>query len=505
MKTRLTFALPLVLALLTIVSPAIAQGDESARPNASAAQSDTPVNVDTLSAFFKEYWVLKLVRDEGDSVFNRIDTVSRIYEQRLGVLRYLNDPETPERYIAIRPEYYRLFVPFTYYNAPLADYSRLQWEFDGRCPTEETKCGPHREGACRPPKDVDKRPERPLYDDAPFRTYEQAERAVNPVMMAAYVRHPRLVVSTEDEIAQLPAYKDDIEGEHRSKKRELKHELTEDRPTIEEEAEVMVQKPNWWTTSGSGSLQMTQNYISNNWYKGGESTISTLATLQLSANYNDKEKVQWENLLDAKLGFYSTPSDDYHDYLTSSDQIRLYSKLGLQAAKNWYYTISTELTTQFCDGYEADDPELISGFLAPLDWSVSVGMDYKLKKTDYTLSVFLAPLTYALRYVGNSDVDETSFSIDEGKRTSHDLGSEVTLNLAWNITSNISLESRLDYLTSYDWVRVEWESTLNLAINKYLSTKLYVYARFDDSTTPTSGSSYFQLKELLSFGLSYSW
>ena len=35
--------------------------------------------------------------------------------------------------------------------------------------------------------------------------------------------------------------------------------------------DLYVLKPNFWTQTGNGYLQFSQNYISKNWYKGGNS------------------------------------------------------------------------------------------------------------------------------------------------------------------------------------------------------------------------------------------
>ena len=451
-----------------------------------------PVNIKSLTGILGKYFYVRQTPTEKKNVYQN-DTVSYLYDKYISVLDSLNNPDTPERYIEIDPDYYKLFVPATYYKSSIGQLSTIKKDtlMPDKTKTTIQKYLP--------------------VDNSIFTTKERVNKVVDKALLNLYLNNPEAIVFTEDELEKAGVFVDNIESEEDANASNVKNNmidvLTSNSPLeLEQQAEVEVHKPKFWTVAGNGSLQFSQHYLSDNWYKGGVSSVSMIGTVQVSANYNDKEKVQWENLLDAKLGLASTPSDQVHKYLTNTDQLRIFSKLGIQAAKNWYYTISAEFKTQFINGYKSNDPTLISTFMAPADPTVALGMDYKRKTDKYAFSLLLAPLNWTMRYIGSSEIDETTYGLDEGKSVKHNFGSQIQPSITWNITKNITFESRLDYLTSYQWIRVEWENTLNLAVNRFLSTKVYVHARYDDSTVPLNGStSYFQLSELLSFGLSYSW
>lgn len=439
-----------------------------------------------LSDFLSQYCILKL-RPIPGTTETKVDTLSLLYEKNLGVLDYLNDPNTPERYIVSDSKYFRLFLPFTFYYSPMAQISQLTW-----MPSAQ-KSG------------ADTLTQRLLpFDTQPFKSINRTNEVVNRALLAAYVECPKQVILTEDEIMLGPTYEDDIQKEASSKPSVTKL-IKKKHIDISEEAGVIIRKPNWWVTSGNGSVQFSQNSISKNWYKGGESSNAVLINLLLKANYNDRERVEWENLLEIKTNVNSAPSDTCHNFLVTSDQLRLYSKMGIKAVSKWYYTISTEMKTQILNSYGSNSMNLKAAFLAPFDWSTSIGMDYKLEKTKYKLSVFLAPFTHTMRYIGNNKVDETSYGLDEGASVKHDFGSQIQTNFSWTIIPSINLATRLDYLTIYRWVRAEWETNINFILTRFLSAKLYVLARFDDSTKPTVGDNYLQATETLGFGFNYSW
>lgn len=268
---------------------------------------------------------------------------------------------------------------------------------------------------------------------------------------------------------------------------------------------IYVKKPNFWIFAGDYYLQFLQNYVSSNWYKGGESNYSMLGSITMQANYNNKQKVKWDNKLELKLGYQTSRGDSVHKYKTSSDLIRYTSKLGLQATKKWYYTIQMIGQTQFTKGNKSNDTFVYSDFMSPFNLNLSVGMDYTVDWLKHKLkgSAHLAPLALNWKYVGREAL-ATRYGLDEGKHSMTDYGSECTFDLAWQIAENIKWKTRLYGYTTYKRAEVEWENTFTFQFNRYISTNIFVYPRFDDGVARKDDNSYWQFKEYASVGFSYS-
>lgn len=260
----------------------------------------------------------------------------------------------------------------------------------------------------------------------------------------------------------------------------------------------------WWKTANN-TLNVTQNYVSDNWSKGGESNLSLLNIQNLKFGYNDKKTFQFETEIECKFSFYSSPNDTIRSFRVNDDATFLKSKLGYKAFEKFYYTFSTEFRTQLFNNYKANSTVRTSSFLSPANLYMSLGLDYKLKNKKINMSVILSPISYRLIYVGDPEVDETAFGVDKGKYSNNSFGSMLTGDLTFTFNKQINWVSRLYYYTTYEKTEAEWENTFNFVLNRYLSTKFIFHGRFDDSAKRSNDLGYFQIRENLSFGLSYKW
>lgn len=269
--------------------------------------------------------------------------------------------------------------------------------------------------------------------------------------------------------------------------------------------EVLITKPDFWNYKGDYALQLLQNYVSNNWHKGGESNYSVLSSALLEANYNNKQKVKWDNRLELKFGIQSSKSDSLHSFKTTEDLIRLTSKFGLQATKRWYYSVQFVGYTQFTHSYRSNDPSLYSDILAPLNINLSLGMDYTLDWLDHKLkgNVHLAPLAYNVKYTRLKNL-AGRLGIEEGKHARHDFGSELTVDFEWKLMDALTWKTRLYAYATYKRTEFQWENTIKLQFNRYIGAQLFIYPRFDDGVKRDGRHGYWQLKEFASIGFQYS-
>ena len=334
------------------------------------------------------------------------------------------------------------------------------------------------------------------------------DRNDNPILselMHLYLTRPDLVRGTDRMVQQQQTKLDDINAPiHHDPTLVEKVPETPVEPTTVP-VEVMIKRPNFWTFNGDYALQFLQNYVSGNWYRGGESNYSALASLVMQANYNNKQKLKWENRLELKYGLQSSRSDSLHSFKSTEDLIRLTSKLGLQATKRWYYTVQFIGNTQFSRSYRSNDPKVYSAFAAPLNINLSIGMDYSVDWMNHRLkgNFHLAPLAYNMKYTRMLELTRR-LGMEDGRHFLHDFGSEFTVDLEWKMMESLTWKTRLYGYSTYKRTELEWENTFTFRFNRYISSRVFIYPRFDDGVRRDDHYAFWQLKEFASIGFQYS-
>ena len=338
---------------------------------------------------------------------------------------------------------------------------------------------------------------------------DEVSQAIDQALMHVYLTRPELVQVTQSEQEKSGALRQDIIEESVVKQDIEMVEQAAPMPEMPEAepVQVVIEKPNFWKYKADTYLQFMQNYVSDNWYKGGENNYAAVGSFTVEANYDNKSKWKWDNKLEMKLGFQTSPSDTVHRFKANEDLLRYTGKVGLQAANRWYYTLQLLAYTQFTRGFKANNTKTFSDFMSPFNLSVGLGMDYRVEafKKRLTGTVNIAPLAINYRYVDRADLAGSfGVKLDRHTHSLTDFGSQLTASLTWKLNDNVEWKSRIYSFTSYHRQEIEWENTFALRVSKYISANLFLFPRFDDANNRDENLGYWQFKEYSSLGFSYS-
>ena len=339
---------------------------------------------------------------------------------------------------------------------------------------------------------------------------EEREAVIGNVLMELYRTAPEKVKMTE---AELRSEKIVSVSKIKVGAPELKFAKLEIPDDVVGGMKTTVTKPNYWKFSGRTSLTFTQNFISENWYQGGESNYAMLATIDLDMNYDDKDRITWTNHFDLDLGFATTQADTLHSFRTNTDKLRLESTFGYKIVKSLDLAAKLKVESQMLPNYPVNTQDFISNCLAPLDANASIGFNYKPNLGNFKLEVFVAPLSaYNFRYVHYDRLasslgvnEDNGFNLGRG-RARHDYGTQLVVTIpTYQLTSFLDVWSRLEYYTNYSRAFFQWETKFNVALSKYFTASLMLNARFDDSVVEHQEWKFWQLKELFTLGVAYAW
>lgn len=265
-----------------------------------------------------------------------------------------------------------------------------------------------------------------------------------------------------------------------------------------------------WKSKYEASLGFSQTTFTN-WSAGGDNAVSMNAMLNIFKNYA-KGKVSWNNYLGLAYGTNIQKIEP--KVRKTNDKINFLTKGGIYAWKNWDYAGLFEFKSQFDEGfdYPNDSAVLVSKFMAPGYFQLSIGLNYK--PVDY-FSVFISPIGSRLTIVNATELTsrpEGAFGIFDGKTTLWQHGGSVNVAFKKDIIKNVNLMSKLDlfsdYIASPGKIIVSWENNILMKVNKYISLNLatmlirdHNIAFLDENGDKKVKT---QFRETFSVGLAYS-
>ena len=269
-----------------------------------------------------------------------------------------------------------------------------------------------------------------------------------------------------------------------------------------EKLKAIKNRHNPWFMEANLMMQITQNYVSPNWYEGGNSSFSVYGSAKGTIKYDDKKLITWENYGEWTAGGSTVAGDSLRKINCSEDLFRLYTKLGVKVYPKLYASFSAEYRMQMFPTYKANTRTLKTGFATPIRFNLGLGLDYKPVKG---LSLVFSPAAFKLVHANDTlHSPYTTYGVPKGQKTLAEFGTSTRVEWTWKPVREVALDAKFYAYTNYKMIEIDLEVACDFIVNRFITTRVVLHPRYDSSLIVDGDTrAKIQFKELISIGFAH--
>jgi hypothetical protein len=253
-----------------------------------------------------------------------------------------------------------------------------------------------------------------------------------------------------------------------------------------------------WKFGGVFGVNVSQVGL-RNWSGGGDNSLSLGSLATFFANYKH-DKTAWDNSLELGYGVVKLGDEPLRK---ADDKIVLTSKYSRSIARVWALSAFVDFRSQFAKGfdYNTEPKTFVSNFLSPAYLTFSLGATYKPDDRFYAM---LSPITGKATIVRSPRLsDAGAYGVKAGNHVRQEFGWLVNGGYKRSLMEGVTLETKLNLFSSYSdpkFVDVNWDTTILLKVNRYLSSSITTNVVYDNDIKDTDGKAKWQIKEVIAVG-----
>ena len=250
-------------------------------------------------------------------------------------------------------------------------------------------------------------------------------------------------------------------------------------------------KISYWHKSVIFGLNFSQSAFSNNYSAGGASAIALGSNFDFKAEYNKKpmDFTTETNLL------YGISKNKGQGSRKTNDRIFFDNKLATQLSKRWFFFGSLTFESQFTAGYNytnpdgsnAQNPYMISNFMAPGYLTESLGFEYKPNKWfDLRIGTGTARQTFVLDTTIYHN-QPANYGVPIDHTFYNQLAVQVVAGIDKNLTKTMHLNLRyalfMPYIQPLAYTSHRIDGTLTAKVNRLMAFTVNGTFLYDKNTS----------------------